>query len=91
MRSFPVHTVCRWIGHEIRVVENHYLQISADDMKRAVGEDEKEAVQNPVQQTAAGDRTESREVDSTAVSDVARRGAKGKVGVAGLEPATSSL
>ncbi|MBS3821972.1 MAG: site-specific integrase, partial [Phycisphaerae bacterium] len=28
MKHFPVHVVCRWIGHDIKVAEAHYLQVT---------------------------------------------------------------
>lgn len=51
--SFPSHVVCKWIGNSQDVARKHYLQVTDDHFSRAVAGDA-EAVQNPVQQAAAG-------------------------------------
>ncbi|GAH63551.1 unnamed protein product, partial [marine sediment metagenome] len=49
---WPVHVVCAWIGNSRAVAQQHYLQVLDSHFKQAaIGAPE--AVQNPVQQTAA--------------------------------------
>lgn len=46
--SFPSHVVAKWIGHDDRVAERHYLQITDAHFEKAV--------QNPVQYSAVSAR-----------------------------------
>lgn len=46
--TFPIHTVCAWIGNSPRVADRHYLQVTEEHFARAV----QKAVQNPVQYPA---------------------------------------
>ncbi len=49
--TFPMHVVCGWIGNSQPVAMKHYLQTTDEHFRQAV--------QNPVQQTAEGHRTAS--------------------------------
>jgi integrase len=59
--EFPLHVVCAWIGNQQAVAMEHYLQVTDTDFQRAA-KSGAAALQNPVQQAAARDRTESQEM-----------------------------
>ena len=44
--EFPLHVVCEWIGNSKLIAQEHYLRVTDGDFEKAV--------QNPVQQPAAG-------------------------------------
>ncbi|MEM6484194.1 MAG: tyrosine-type recombinase/integrase [Pseudomonadota bacterium] len=52
--KFPMHVVTAWIGNSEAVAVKHYLQVTDDHFRRAT-----EAVQNPVQQSAASTCSDS--------------------------------
>ena len=91
---FPAHVASAWIGNSVAVAVKHYLQVTDDHFT--------EALQNPVQCSAAGGRTASREQGDehaqTAFDGSAQANAtpcenmkSRSMGDAGLEPAASSL
>ncbi len=57
---FPIHVVCKWVGHAARIAQKHYLQVTDDHFERAA-KSGAVAVQNAVQQPAARSRTEAAE------------------------------
>jgi len=63
--SFPLHTVCAWIGNSKAVAAGHYLQLTDADWTRAVGERQSGAdcgalaAQNAAQHPTAPVRTEA--------------------------------
>jgi integrase len=63
--QYPIHVVCKWIGHAAKIAEKHYLQVRDEyfDLaaKGAAGSDAL-PVQNAVQQSAARFRTDSQEL-----------------------------
>ena len=48
--SYPLHTVCAWIGNTKAIASGHYLQVTDADWKRAVGGDSQKAATNPATQ-----------------------------------------
>lgn len=90
----PAHVVSRWIGNSVLVATRHYLQVTEDHYRSAL--------QNALQQPAAGRRNTS-QVRSGTASKSAKRGQKrrhatpcdelggGSMGATGLEPVTSSM
>ncbi len=92
--SFPVHVASAWIGNSVQVAVKHYLQVTDDHFAQAM--------QNPVQQSAAGSRTESqgksRDDTELAICSTVRQeatpcektGSPG-MGDTGLEPVTSRV
>lgn len=61
--DYPIHVVCAWIGNTERIAAKHYLQVTNDDFDRAAegaaksgAVDAETALQNAVQQPAAGSR-----------------------------------
>ncbi|MEM9347619.1 MAG: phage integrase SAM-like domain-containing protein [Planctomycetota bacterium] len=55
--KFPGHVVSQWIGHDQRVAERHYLQVTDKHFEQAApaaGEVVRELVRNPVQHGKAG-------------------------------------
>jgi alkanesulfonate monooxygenase SsuD/methylene tetrahydromethanopterin reductase-like flavin-dependent oxidoreductase (luciferase family) len=50
----PEHAILKWLDHTKAIAAEFYLQVTDDDFRRATG---REAVQGPVQQAAAGNRT----------------------------------
>src|SRR5262249_16793747 len=56
--EFPLHVVCAWIGNKQAVAAEHYLQVTDADFRRAA-KSGAVALQNPVQQGAAPDSTDS--------------------------------
>lgn len=50
MEDFPIHVVCAWMGNTPRVAAKHYLQVTPEHFRRAVGADQK---QDPPSQGAA--------------------------------------
>ena len=61
--QFPLHVVCQWIGNSEAVAAKHYLQVTEDQFRAAVGgggsNQTAGALQKLTQQEAAGERTES--------------------------------
>ncbi len=54
--TYPLHTVCGWMGNTKAVAAGHYLQVTDADWQRAVGpgnEASHKAAQNPAQYTNA--------------------------------------
>jgi len=88
MKTHPIHVAARWIGHDLRVAEKHYLQVTDADFEKAVGD---EALHNAQQHGFAGSRTGCESADVSKPREAVRHDAKGEVGDAGLEPATSCL
>ncbi len=84
--SFPLHTVCAWIGNSKAVASGHYLQLTDADWARAIGEDQKSgaksgarAAQKAAQHTPAPARKASRESsESPCFSGVLREDASGR-------------
>ncbi len=60
LKSFPVHVVAFWMGHDAKVGLKHYAQTTEDHFDRAAGAAKSgaQAAQNPAQQIAAGNRRE---------------------------------
>ncbi|MCG3180336.1 MAG: hypothetical protein BIFFINMI_02695 [Phycisphaerae bacterium] len=61
--EFPEHVVCRWIGNSRRVATDHYFQVTADHVAKAIagGGRAKKAAQNPAQQAHAVARNDSQQ------------------------------
>lgn len=100
VEMFPAHVVSAWIGNSQAIAAKHYLQVTDEHFARASRL--VEAVQNPVQHSAAddcvtlhdaqpeNDKVASRnELQPDATSCESSR--NGKLGVTGLEPVTSSV
>ncbi len=92
--SFPAHVASAWIGNSVQVAMKHYLQVTDDHFAQAV--------QNPVQHTAAGGRAESQERtpdnEKPAICSAVREEAtpcenteSSGMGDTGLEPVTSRV
>jgi integrase len=58
--QYPLHVVCAWIGNTEMIAAKHYLQVTEDHFRRAA-QSGAVALQNPVQQAAAADGTDSQE------------------------------
>jgi integrase len=95
---YPLHVVCEWIGNSARVAEAHYLQVTEDHYRRAAKSgavSSSPALQNPVQQPPAPDRTMSQGAPNSQLPcELVREGAScisdmrdRRVAAAGLEPA----
>ena len=98
---YPIHVVARWIGHDIRIAQKHYLRTLDEHFDRAARGEEK-AVHFPVQQASEMVRKTPQhknvEKQKPAVFEPQREFAKScnnndlyQVGATGLEPVTSSL
>ncbi len=91
--TFPLHVVCAWIGNSQAIAAKHYLQVTDEHWSRATAG---QALQNPVQHTAAESRNESQgetEVESEVQSvqsfaDECSSMHAQPIPPAGLEPAT---
>ncbi|MCH8948717.1 MAG: site-specific integrase [Acidobacteria bacterium] len=92
--NFPAHVASAWIGNSIAVATKHYLQVIDDHFTQAV--------QNPVQQVSADERSDAHDPKRTCaepiVCSVVRyetTPCKGKglvgIGDTGLEPVTSRV
>lgn len=60
--SYPLHTVCGWIGNTKAIAAGHYLQITDADWKRAIASPDAEAPaapESPATTDAAGDDAQS--------------------------------
>ena len=95
--TFPLHTVCAWIGNTKAIAAGHYLQVTDADWTRATG----------AQKAAANPAAEARPITPTGYQpktkhprisrEIAGVGTKcdavesGLVGRAGLEPATPAF
>lgn len=100
--SYPLHTVCAWIGNTKAVAAGHYLQITDADWTRAMAPDQSGAdsdartAQNAAQHPSASDRTDSRGgAESPCFAGAPREDANERnaernrsMVAAGLEPAT---
>lgn len=104
--TFPLHTVCAWIGNTKAIAAGHYLQVTDADWTRAT-RGRREAAANPATQTRQsapkGDETVS-DADPKNNADPADLVGSGvgcdpvgsnaeivQVGRAGLEPATPAF
>ena len=38
VRAYPVHLVCKWLGHNALIANKHYLQVTEEDIERAARE-----------------------------------------------------
>ena len=94
---FPAHVTSAWIGNSQVVAAKHYLQVTDEHFERA-----SEALQNPVQNARAPQRTSENAQNENRVSGTKSAGEHadalactpaecGGMGPAGLEPATSRL
>ncbi len=96
MEEFPVHVVCSWIGHTLKVALEHYLQTTDEHYRLAAASDE--SVQKEAQRTAEEDgderqgktRTQPNGTKNNALPSVAMYSTE-LLGLAGLEPATDRL
>ncbi len=99
--TFPLHTVCAWIGNTKAIAAGHYLQVTDADWARATGSEEAAAnpSTNPATQarprahTGAQDKTKNPE-NSAVLSGfgVPCDAVKNRpMGRAGLEPATPAF
>ena len=69
-QHFPIHVVTAWLGNSPRIALKHYLRVTDADFERAArgaAESGAVALQNPVQQPAAGTRTVSQEMKKAPV------------------------
>lgn len=103
--TFPLHTVCAWIGNTKAIAAGHYLQVTDADWGRATGMGESGAksdardTQNPAQHPTAPVRSGS--ADSPKVpffvgstrddANVSEHPRNRPMGRAGLEPATPAF
>jgi len=102
--TFPLHTVCAWIGNTKAIAAGHYLQVTDADWTRATGANE--AAANPAT-LAANPATQVRPSDPTASKPKTQNPQKPSdlvgvgvpcdaveyrpMGRAGLEPATPAF
>lgn len=61
--TFPLHTVCAWIGNTKAIAAGHYLQVTDADWARATGGEK--AAANPATSAAANEATDTRPQNST--------------------------
>jgi integrase len=61
MKHHPLHVVCRWIGHDAKVAEANYLQVTGADFDKAIGDCS--ALRNALQSGGAHERTETQNPD----------------------------
>ncbi len=96
--KYPIQVVCAWIGNSPQVAAKHYLQVTEGHFARAT----EKAVRNPVQHTAADERTEAQgekgEKRKVNACGAVRKSAALRVneepqplGPTGLEPVTSCV
>jgi len=60
--QYPIHVVCKWLGHAAGIAQKHYLQVREEYFQQAAmgdAESGAQTVQNAVQQPAARSRTDS--------------------------------
>lgn len=102
MKDHPIHCVCSWLGNTPTVALRHYVQVLESDFERAVGgaaESGAVTLQNPVQSGANGVGQKTTEATETLPQKSFRRLVTTNVnsrpdclmGLAGFEPATSSV
>jgi integrase len=100
--QYPIHVVCKWIGHAAKIAEKHYLQVRDEYFDLAAGgaaDSDAEAVQNPVQHAAAASRTDLQELAEAqkgcgvALVGAGKRGTLQNEGMplVGLEPFKAGL
>lgn len=103
MDRHPIQVVCAWMGNSQAVAMKHYLQVTEDHYRSAIPipcSAAGSALQNPVQQSAAGPRTRQNMFVRTNAQAPANTGAcdnfrdsdnackTGQVPCVGLEPTT---
>ena len=102
-REFPLHVVTEWLGNTPQIALKHYLRVTDEDFAQACGEgaakSAAKALQNPVRQVHAPNRTDWQETTKApdrqglmrnrATPDVVVP--EVKVAGTGFEPATSRL
>jgi integrase len=103
--TYPLHTVCAWIGNTKAIAAGHYLQVTDADWARATGAGEggaesgARAAQNPAQHQTAHDRSVSQETSHVVVETGFTRDRaspcdyphKPLMGRGGLEPPTPAF
>jgi integrase len=100
VEGFPAHVVCSWIGNSQLVAAKHYLQVTDEHYERGVSGNG--ALQNPVQNPSATERTAGNDPSTEPAPQAVNAGVRddaplfrasemGEVGGTGLEPVTSSL
>jgi integrase len=93
--EYPAHVGCAWIGNTERVAQNHYLQVTDDHFKRAVGEAAQKAAQCQAEQAS----TERKDVEATIENRPVLPSGAGEcnslpeliIAATGLEPVTRGL
>jgi bacteriophage exclusion system BrxL-like protein len=88
--TFPIHTVCQWIGNSTLVAQKHYLQVTDDDVARAVESGAAKALQKPVQSVPANKERQGKGVDN-GKRKTPRKDAKSRVGSTGGKSCTDGV
>ncbi|WP_390620654.1 tyrosine-type recombinase/integrase [Caulifigura coniformis] len=94
LQRFPEHVVAAWLGHSVRVQQEHYAMVRDEDFAAA-----SEATQNPTQSGAVsglpalsgGQATHEPSLRILGKHAELQRFSRRKVGVTGFEPVTSSV
>ena len=92
--TFPGHVVSTWIGHDQRIAERHYLQVTDGHFEEAASGSKKvvrNLVRNPVQHGNAGRRTQPRKPQKTSMQPQGVACFNDSMGDTGLEPVTSRV
>lgn len=98
--TYPLHTVCAWIGNTKAIAAGHYLQVTDADWTRAVGHEAAASpATNPATQARPSDTTGSNVKNENPGNPGVLVGVdtpcdpviSGQVGRAGLEPATPAF
>ncbi|MBN2024614.1 MAG: site-specific integrase, partial [Pirellulales bacterium] len=97
--TYPMHVVCEWIGNSQAVAAKHYLQVTDEHFAHAAQNPTPNAIQsaaqNPAQHaheiTGKAKKPDAKNPCFSEVFEDSRECTSVQVGVAGLEPATSTL
>lgn len=60
--EYPEHVATAWLGHSVKVAQQHYWQVTDDHFAKAIMPT-KNAAQNPAQSVHAGHRNDSQKYD----------------------------
>lgn len=87
--TFPIQVVCDWIGNSQAVAREHYLQVTEEHFDRAT---DCSSLQKALQQNGKSPCNAVQENEETPEKHAFSRTSRGlRMGVAGLEPATSTV
>lgn len=95
--QFPMHVVCKWLGHGRLIAQEHYLQVTDDHFAKAagIGNRAAPALQQVAEKVRKASQREEAENEKTlvlrGVTACCESTRKARLGDTGFEPVTSTV